>query len=75
LSDGFEHRLFLKIDKIDTNIQDLCQRVTKQEVLFEEHMKEVDARQKKKDQKFTYYIGAIGGVVGVFELAQYMNII
>ena len=75
MSDGFEHRLFLKIDKIDTNIQDLCQRVTKQEVLFEKHMKEVDARKKKKDQKFTYYIGAIGGVVGVFELAQYMNII
>lgn len=73
--DGFENRVFTKLDKIDTNIQDLCERVTKQEVLFEEHMKGIEEKQKKKDQRFAWYIGMIGGTVGIFEVMQYMNII
>jgi hypothetical protein len=66
----FEGRILDKFDTLEVLIRNLCDRTTKMEVQLEDHFKDMDKREARKERKFYYLIALVG--VG-FTLYQIMK--
>lgn len=63
-------RLFDKLDNIDAKIDDLCNRMTKQETKYDLHIESEKAKSDRKERIFYIVIAFIGTVVSLIELSR-----
>lgn len=68
--DTIMNRLFDKLDHIDSKIDDLCNRMTKQETKYDLHIEEGQRKSQKKERVFYAVLAFIGTVVSLVELSR-----
>lgn len=64
------NRLFDKLDGIDTKIDDLCDRMTKQETKYDIHIDGEREKSEKKEKRFYMILGLVGGIVSIVEVVR-----
>lgn len=69
-SDDVMNRLFDKLDMIGEKIDDLCNRMTKQETKYDLHIEDGKNRAERKDKVFYGVIAIFGIVISVIELMR-----
>ena len=63
-------RLFDKLDHIDTKIDDLCERMTKQETKYDIHIESEKVKSDRKEKVFYGVLAVIGSIVSIVELVR-----
>lgn len=63
-------RLFTKLDHIDEKIDDLCERMTKQETSYNLHIESEKSKFERKEKIFYCILGLIGGIVSIIQLVS-----
>lgn len=63
-------RLFAKLDHIDAKIDDLCNRMTKQETKYDLHIEEGQKRGQKKERVFYGVLAFVGTVISLVEISR-----
>lgn len=63
-------RLFVKLDNIDSKIDDLCERMTKQETKYDLHIEGEKSKFERKEKIFYVILGLIGSVVSIIQVVS-----
>lgn len=63
-------RIFEKLDGIDTKIDDLCDRTTKNEVILTTHLESEKEKAEKKEKRFYVIMALVGGIVSIIEVMR-----
>lgn len=63
-------RLFVKLDNIDNKIDDLCERMTKQETKYDLHIEGEREKSEKKEKRFYIVMALVGGIVSIIEVVR-----
>lgn len=63
-------RLFDKLDQIGGKIDDLCDRMTKQETKYDLHIEDGKVRAERKDKVFYGVIAIFSVVISLIELVR-----
>jgi hypothetical protein len=63
-------RLFDKLDNIDNKIDDLCNRMTKQETKYDIHIDGEKSKAERKEKRFYVIMAIFAGIVSVIELVR-----
>ena len=70
IDDLFAQRVFDRIDKFDTKIDDLCDRMMKVEIDVTNHLGTVTANAERKEKKFYILIASMGTLFAAVTLFQ-----
>ena len=70
-----EARIFDKLDKIEENLSDLCDRMTRQETEFEAHIERMERSHDRKLKNRDFMIIVFGSIIGLIELINVLGII
>jgi len=70
-----EERIFIKLDKMEEKIDDLCNRITKQEVEFEEHLSSRERESNRKLRNRDLVIVLFGSIITTVEVFRTLGII
>lgn len=63
-------RLFTKLDNIDDKIDDLCNRMTKQETKYDIHIEAEREKSDRKEKLFYVVMALVGGIVSIIEVVR-----
>ena len=66
----FAQRIFDRLDKFDTKIDDLCGRMMKVEIEVTNHLNSVTENSAKKEKKFYILIAGMGTLFAAVTLFQ-----
>ena len=66
----FAQRIFDRLDKFDTKIDDLCDRMMKVEIDVTNHLNSVTENSAKKEKKFYVLIAGMGTLFAAVTLFQ-----
>ena len=66
----FAQRIFDRLDKFDTKIDDLCDRMMKVEIDVTNHLGTVTANAERKEKKFYILIASMGTLFAAVTLFQ-----
>ena len=66
----FAQRIFDRLDKFDTKIDDLCDRMMKVEIDVTNHLNSVTENSAKKEKKFYILIAGMGTLFAAVTLFQ-----
>ena len=66
----FAQRIFDRLDKFDTKIDDLCGRMMKVEIDVTNHLNSVTENSAKKEKKFYILIASMGTLFAAVTLFQ-----
>lgn len=63
-------RLFDKLDHIDSKIDDLCERITRQETKYELHIDSEKSKTERKEKTFYVCMAVLGGIISIIEVVR-----
>ena len=63
-------RILNKLDGIDGKIDDLCDRVTKNEIILHTHLDTEKEKSEKKEKKFYVFMAIVGVVISIVEMVR-----
>lgn len=67
------NRLFDKLDSFQESMSKLCERLTKMETNYENHIKGKEEEEKKSRQNVYLLIAGIGGVLTILQIYQILS--
>jgi uncharacterized membrane protein YjjP (DUF1212 family) len=70
-----ENRILNKLDKMDDKIDDLCHRVTKQEVRYNTHIENEIQRNDFRFKVLTLMVGVIGSSFALLNILRFVEAI
>ncbi len=68
--DDMTKRILDKLDKIETDIDDICGRLMRVELDLKNHFKQIERKQKSKDRKFYLVIAGMTITFLIVEVFQ-----
>ena len=63
-------RILNKLDGIDSIFDDLCDRVTKNEIILNTHLESEKEKSEKKEKKFYMFMAIIGVSISIVEIVR-----
>ena len=63
-------RILNKLDGIDSKIDDLCDRVTKNEIILNTHLESEREKSEKKEKKFYMFMAIVGVTISIVEIIR-----
>ena len=63
-------RILNKLDGIDGKIDDLCDRVTKNEIILNTHLESEKEKSEKKEKKFYMFMAIVGVTISIVEIVR-----
>ena len=68
--DQMEAKIDLKADNILSKVDDLCSRMTRQEVRYDGQIEEGKAKKENTDRKIYIILGVFGAVISLYEVIK-----
>ena len=69
----FFERVFNKLDSIDERIGELCDRLTKVEADYNNHIENMERTRQDRDKKIYIVFGIAGGILTLLQIYQILR--